>query len=257
MSILPTKNYWKSLYILTEAAIFTQHKNSFLGSAWGIVQPFVHIVIISYVFSFLLNQPTEIFVKNLVASLPLWNFIVNSSSSSARSLTSRSHLLKKVYIKKDLLPVADVAVHCYTLLYSFFAMYLAAIMFYPANFKINIILAPLCVLPVIISFIFIALIFAYITPYIMDTPQIVTVALNAVYWTLPIVYPYNLFPEDKRWIFEINPLFHLIRPMQILVVEGEIPGFMVILKASIVTILVAIISKLVVSRISRNVIYYL
>ncbi|MDX1924790.1 MAG: ABC transporter permease [Rickettsiaceae bacterium] len=252
-----SKTYIQSLIILTEASIFRQHKNSFLGSVWGVVQPFIHIMIISYVFSFLLHQPAETLVTNLVASVSLWNFIVNSSVSSTKSLFERSDILKKVYIQKTLLPVTDTLVHLYTFVYSFIAMYSALIIIYPSHFSLSVLFVPIVVLPAIISTIAVGIAFAYITPYIMDVPHIITVILNAVYWAVPIIYPYEMVPESKRWIFEINPLFHLIRPLQLLLSDKAFPDPIYMIKALVTTLILCLISYLFVRKLSRNVIYYL
>lgn len=249
--------YWQSLFILVQASIFRQHKNSFLGSAWGLMQPFLHIVIMSYVFTFLLKQPTEVLVKNFVASLPLWNFITSSVNSSTKSLIDRSMILKKVFMPKTLLIISDVLVNCYTFAYSLLGMYVAYILIYPANFSFSILLSPFVLFPVIISVICVCMVLAYLTPYIMDIPQIVGVLLTAVYWALPIVYPYSLVPQNKQWLFEINPLFHLIRPLQILISENHFPPLIIMLKAILVMALIVTASILIVKKISRNVVYYL
>ena len=249
--------YWKSLSILVEASIYRQHRNSFLGAAWGLVQPFIHIVIISYVFSFFLKQPTEIMVSNLVASLPLWSFITNSFVASTKSLFERSMILKKVFIPKTLLPITDVMVYCYILGYSFIAMYSAYMIFYPEKFSASIFLAPIAAMPLIISVIVVGIILAYLTPYIMDIPQMITVIMNAVYWGLPIVYPYSMVPDDKKWLFEINPIFHLMRPVQYLVIEGKWPDNLIVMKAISVTILLILLMVYTLRKISKNVVYYL
>lgn len=243
--------------ILVEASIFRQHKNSFLGAAWGLVQPFVHIIIISYVFSFLLKQPAEIMVKNLVASLPLWSFITSAVYASTRSFTERSMILKKVYMPKTLLPITDIIVHCYTLGYSFIAMYFAYIIFYPANFSFTIFLAPFTAIPVLLSVIAIGVMLAYMTPYVMDIPQMSMVILNAIYWALPIVYPYNIVPTNKKWLFEINPIFHLIRPVQLLINENTFPPTLIMAKACLVTVILLILMIYVVKKLGKNVVYYL
>lgn len=251
------KTYIQSIAVLVEASIFRQHKNSFLGASWGLLQPFVHISIISFVFSFLLKQPTEKMVMNLVASLPLWSFITSSAVTSTKSLIERSEILKKVYIRKTILPITDILVHCYTLCFAFSAMYIAFIMIFPNNFDITIFLAPIAAAPLILSVIFVGISLAYLTPYIMDIPQMITVVLNAIYWALPIVYPYSMVPEDKRWILEINPIFHLMRPVQILVTEKSFPSFIVMLKACFVTFILAIIFYFITKKLSKNVVYYL
>jgi lipopolysaccharide transport system permease protein len=252
-----SKIYFQSISILVEASIYKQHKNSFLGSAWGLVQPFVYIMIISYIFSFLLKQPNDVMVMNLVASLPVWSFINGSLTASTKSLTDRSEILKKVYIPKTLLPVTDVLVYCYSLVYSFAAMYFAFCIIYPENFSFSILYAPIVAAPMIITVILMGICLAYLTPYIMDIPQMLVVILNAIYWGLPIVYPYSMVPDEKKWIFEINPLFHLIRPIQILVREKSFPDLIIMLKSLGVMFLLFIVTYFIVKKISKNVVYYL
>ncbi|MDX1917119.1 MAG: ABC transporter permease [Rickettsiaceae bacterium] len=243
--------------ILTETSIFRQHKNSFLGSSWSVLQPFIHIMIISYVFSFLFKQPAEVLVRNLIAGIPLWTFIMNSLLSGSKSLIDRSEILKKISIRKTLLPISDILVHFYTFLWAFISMYLALIIIYPAYLSFTIIYAPIVIIPTIISIICVGAALAYITPYIMDVPHIITVLLNAVYWTLPILYPYDLIPEEKKWLFEINPLFHLIRPLQYLVLNCTFPPLIIMIKACLIMLISMIISYYVINALSRNVVYYL
>lgn len=250
-------SYLRSMLILTQASIFRQHKNSFLGSGWSVIQPFVHVMIISYVFSFLFKQPAELLIKNLIASLPLWNFMMNALLTSSKSLLDRASILKKVYIRKTLLPVSDILVHLYSFLWAFVAMYVAFAITYPDNLNLTILYTPIVVLPAIIAIISVGAALSYMTPYVMDIPQILVVILNAVYWTLPIVYPYNLIPDAKKWLFEINPLFHLIRPLQILVIESQFPPIIILLKASLVMLFSIFTSYLIINRLSKRVVYYL
>lgn len=252
-----SKIYLESISILVEASIYKQHKNSFLGSTWGLVQPFVYITIISYIFSFLLKQPNDIMVMNLVASLPVWSFINGSLTASTKSLIDRSEILKKVYIPKTLLPITDVLVYCYSLLYGFAAMYAAFCIIYPGNFSFSIFYAPIVAAPMIITVILMGICLAYLTPYIMDIPQMLIVVLNAIYWGLPIVYPYSMVPDEKKWIFEINPLFHMIRPMQVLVSEKSFPDLIIMCKSCFVMLLLFFITYFIVKKVSKNVVYYL
>ncbi len=250
-------SYWRSIFILAEASIARQHKNSFLGSMWGVAQPCIHIITISYVFSFLLKQPSYTMISNLVAGLTLWHFLFNASVGATKSLIDRGGALRKVYISKTILPIVDVLVHLYTFAYSFVTMYFVFVLMYPENFSLSILYTPIAILPAVISMISVGVALAYITPYIMDLTQIISVILGTLYWSLPIIYPYEMIPPQKRWLFEINPLFHLMRPLQVLVLEGRLPCILVIMKSILVMITSIIISYFIVRRISKNVIYYL
>ncbi|WP_342267395.1 ABC transporter permease [Candidatus Tisiphia endosymbiont of Empis tessellata] len=252
-----SKKYWLSVVLLTQASISHQNKDSFLGSLWGLVQPFVHIMIISYFFGFLLKLPREAIIMNLVGGLPLWTFIVSSLNISSNSLINRSGIIKKVVISRTIFPISDSLTQVYTLIYSFVAMYIAFIILYPERFSVYILFVPMLVLPLIISVISSSIAFAFLTPYIRDIPQVLNLILNVAYWTIPIVYPYSMVPESKKIFFEINPIFLVIRPVQFLVIEGVLPDVFMIIKSFIVAVIVSFFSYLGYRFFSKNVIYYI
>lgn len=251
-----SKKYWLSIMLLTQAAIARQNKDSFLGSLWGLIQPFTQVIIISYFFGFLLKLPKDQLIMNLVGALPFWLFIVNNLNIATNSIIARSGIIKKVVIPRTIFPVSDSIVQVYILLYSFIAMYIAFIILYPERFSIWIIYLPILVLPLIICVVSASIAFAFLTPYIRDIPQLLNLILNIVYWTVPIVYPYSIVPESKRIFFEINPVFIVIRPMQHLVIEGNMPDVLMIIKSVIVAIITAFVSYLGYRCFSKNVIYY-
>ncbi|MCC8372252.1 MAG: ABC transporter permease [Rickettsia endosymbiont of Pseudomimeciton antennatum] len=252
-----SKKYWLSIMLLTQASISRQNKDSFLGSLWGLVQPFVHIITISFFFGFLLKLPREAMIMNLVGAIPLWTFIITSLNISANSLISRSGIIKKIIISRTIFPISDSLAQVYNLIYSFVAMYIAFIILYPERFNINIFFVPILVLPLIISVCSSSIAFAFLTPYIRDVPQMLNLILSVVYWTIPIVYPYSMVPESKRIFFEINPIFLVIRPVQFLITEGVLPDAFMIIKSVIVAVICAFFSYLGYRFFAKNVIYYI
>lgn len=252
-----SKKYWLSVILLAKASIKRQNADTFLGSLWTLVQPFANIIIISYFVGFLLRMPREQLIMNLVGAIPLWTFIVNSVNISANSLVGRAGILKKIIISRTIFPVSDSLTQLYSLVYSFIAMYLAFMILYPEKFTIWIIFAPVLAIPLIITVTATSIVFAFLTPYIRDIPQILNLILNIVYWTVPIIYPYSIVPDTKRIFYEINPVFLIIRPVQNLVIEGVMPDIFVIIKSWIVAVIFSMISYVGYRCSSKNIIYYL
>jgi lipopolysaccharide transport system permease protein len=252
-----SKSYWQAILLLVQTSIARANKNTFLGWVWALIQPFVHIAVISYVFSFLLRQEPKMMVTNLVGGLPIWTFIMNGMTSAANSLVSRSEILKRIVIAKTFFPVSEVLSQLYTLAYSFLAMYGLLILLYPELFSWQIIFLPVVLLPLILSVIAGGIVVAYLTPYVRDVPNCIAVLLGVVYWTVPIIYPYSIVPQSKQIFFEMNPVFILIRPGQYLIVNGNIPDLMLIIKSWITCFLVVMVSFFIYKKLSRNVIYYL
>lgn len=251
-----SKKYWMSVLLLTQTSILRQNKDTFLGALWGLIQPFAQIMIISYFFGFILRLPREQLIMNLVGALPFWGFLVSSLTISSNSIIARAHIIKKVVISRTIFPISDSLAQVYTLSYSFIAMYIAFIILYPEKFSISIICLPLIILPLVIFVMTISVVVAFLTPYIRDIPQLLNLIFNMLYWTIPIVYPYSIVPESKKVFFELNPLFILIRPIQHLIIERNIPDAIMMVKSCIVAVLASLLSYIGYRCFAKNVIYY-
>ena len=249
------QNYLLSIRVLTKASLVRMNKHSVLGSIWALLQPFVHMCVISYIFSVLLKQPAELMIKNLAASLPLWNFFSLSCNNGAVSLLQRENIIKKSSLPTLMYVMSDLTVGLILLGYSMLAMYGFVAIIYPSSISLNWLMAPLLATPFVISVLAVAIILAYIVPYIRDIPQVVIMLISTLYWTVPIVYPYNMIPESKQWIFDINPLFVLINPVQILMIEGHMPASINIAKSILVMCICIGISMFAYKKLSRPVVY--
>lgn len=250
------KWYWHSIVVMAEAALVKNYRNSFLGSWWGVLQPAVYILVIAIFAGMILNQPRATLLSNLISGIPFWQFMTNTLMGNCYSLMSRESVLKKCYVSRTMFPIADAVMHLYTLFFSFAAMYGIYILYAPEQASFMVLLTPIVALPLIITVISASIAAAFVSPYIRDLPQFISVALNALYWSVPIIYPYSIVPEDKKFFFEINPLFILFRPIQQLVVEHRF-SLLVLTKAVLVSIILSAISYVMYLYTRRNVIYYL
>jgi lipopolysaccharide transport system permease protein len=257
ISILLSKKYWHAIILLTQNALIRQHRNTILGNLWNLIQPFTHIIIISFFFGFLLRQSPEVIAGNLVSSLPFWSFLSASLINASGSLLCREGILKKVIISRSLFPITDVLLQAYILLYSFAAMYFAYCLVFPYKFTWLFLLIPIVAIPLIVTVLSLSVAVSFLTPYIRDVPQMISLVLNVAYWTVPIIYPYSMVPESKRIFFELNPLFCLIRPMQLVINEHELPSLVILAKATLVSIISISVSYFIHKKLSRNVVFYL
>ena len=169
----------------------------------------------------------------------------------------RENIIKKSSLSTLMYVIADLSVGLILLCHGMIAMCAFVAIIYPSAVSITWLLIPFIGAPFVISVISVAIILAYAVPYIRDIPQLVMMLISTLYWTVPIVYPYSMIPESKQWIFDINPLFLLINPVQILVVEGRVPDAISIAKALFVMGLSVSISMLAYKKLSRRVVYYL
>ncbi|MCS7234344.1 MAG: ABC transporter permease, partial [Synergistetes bacterium] len=88
---------------------------------------------------------------------------------------------------------------------------------------INFIKIAINLLPIIVLWYIFALglsiLLASIAVYIRDVSQILGPALNFLFYSVPIIYPYSLVPEDIKPIIKLNPLFYMVEAIYLQTVE--------------------------------------
>ncbi|HEX8119523.1 MAG TPA: ABC transporter permease, partial [Pyrinomonadaceae bacterium] len=94
--------YRELLYFLVWRDIKVRYKQTALGAAWAVIQPFFTMVVFSLFFGRLAgvksdNVPYPIFAY---AALVPWTFFANGLSESSNSLVGSANLIKKVYFPR-------------------------------------------------------------------------------------------------------------------------------------------------------------
>src|SRR5262249_47419683 len=110
--------------------VLVRYKQTALGVAWAVLQPFFLMIVFTLFFNRLGNAssngiPYPIFsYSGLIA----WTFFSNSVSQSSLSLVQNSNLLRKIYFPRLIIPISTVL----TSLVDFFvaALLLGAMMIY-------------------------------------------------------------------------------------------------------------------------------
>ena len=101
------------------------------------------------------------------------------------------------------------------------------------------------------------IVISFITVYIKDFKEVITIAMNFIFWATPIVYPIEVFSPDKRWLFYFNPFYVMIKPISGLVFKGEIPSYMDTLRLAALVVISFAISYPLYRKLRKNYIFYL
>jgi hypothetical protein len=106
--------YRQLLVVLTMRDVKVRYKQTVLGAAWAILQPFMTMVVFTIFFGHLANMPSDgspypIFVYS---ALVPWTFFANAISSSSNSLVGSAHLVSKVYFPRLIIPLSAWGRYC-------------------------------------------------------------------------------------------------------------------------------------------------
>src|SRR5690349_468983 len=122
------KNYWKDLwryrdlfYFLAWRDILVRYKQTVLGVAWALIQPFLTMVIFAFVFGRVAKLPSNGVPYPIIvlAGMLPWQFFARAFSESASSLITNTNLISKVYFPRLIIPAGAVVVGVVDFLISF------------------------------------------------------------------------------------------------------------------------------------------
>lgn len=102
--------YRELLYFLTWRDIKVRYKQTVLGAAWAIIQPFFTMVVFSLFFGRLAGIPSDgiPYLIFAYAALVPWSFFASGLNNASNSLVGSANLLKKVYFPRLAIPISTV-----------------------------------------------------------------------------------------------------------------------------------------------------
>src|SRR5437867_3460424 len=139
--------YRELLYFLTWRDIKVRYKQTALGAAWAIIQPFFTMVVFSLFFGRLAKVPSDDIpypIFSYTALVP-WTFFANGLIQSANSLVGSANLIKKVYFPRLSIPIATVLSEAVDFVLAFVVL-LGMMLYYGITPTANIVWLPLFLL---------------------------------------------------------------------------------------------------------------
>src|ERR1700738_5128011 len=139
--------YRELLYFLVWRDIKVRYKQTTLGAAWAIIQPFFSMVVFSLFFGKLAKIPSDGIpypIFSFTALVP-WTFFSTGLTQASNSLVGSSHLITKVYFPRLIIPVATVMAGIVDFALAFLIL-LGMMVYYGIYPGINIVWLPLFLL---------------------------------------------------------------------------------------------------------------
>lgn len=191
--------------------ISVRYKQTVLGAAWAIIQPFVAMVIFSLVFGQLANIPSDGVPYPLFsyAALLPWQYFSTALSSASSSLINDERLITKVYFPRLTIPIASVLPAAIDFLLAFVVL-VGMMLFYGVIPTWNVVWLPLLLVLATATALGVGLWLAALNVKYRDFRYVVPFLLQIWMYASPVVYPSSLVPERWRVLFGINPMTGVI-----------------------------------------------
>ena len=203
--------YRELLLVLTIRDIKLRYKQTMLGVAWAILQPFMTMVVFTVFFGHLANMPSDGFPYPVFvySALVPWTFFANAITSSSNSLVGSAHLVSKVYFPRLVIPLSAIGVGIVDFGIAA-SILLAMMLFYGVGWSLNLLMAPVLLLAIMFTALGVGTCLSALTVSYRDFRYVVSFMVQFWMFVTPVVYPVSLVPTQWRWLLYLNPMSGLI-----------------------------------------------
>ncbi len=203
------------LYFFAWRDVKVRYKQSLLGVAWAVLQPFFTMVIFSLFFGRLARVPSDGVPYPIFAFTALvpWMFFATGINQSSNSLVNNASLIKKVYFPRLAVPVACVLASLVDFVPAFVVL-LGMMAFYVR----------------------------YIVPFLIQCWLFAT----------PIAYPSSLLAERWKIVYALNPMVGVVDGFRwALLGIGAAPG-PILLASSTAALFLLVSAAFIFRRVEKN-----
>jgi len=226
--------YRELLYFLTWRDIKVRYKQTVLGGAWAIIQPFFMMVVFSLFFGKLARMPSDGIPYPIFsyAALVPWTFFANGLSQASNSLVSSARLITKVYFPRLAIPLATVLSGVVDFVLAF--VVLVGMMFY---YGIKPTVGVVWLLPflglALVTALGVGLWLSALNLQFRDVRYVVPFLTQFWLFATPIAYPSSLLGPPWHTVYGLNPMAGVVEGFRwALLGSGTAPGPMVLVSSA-------------------------
>jgi lipopolysaccharide transport system permease protein len=204
--------YKELLYFFVWRDLKVRYKQTLIGVAWAIFQPFTTMVVFSIFFGGLAKIPSDgvpypIFVY---VGLLFWQFFSSALGSTSNALTGNAAIVTKVYFPRLILPISSVITQLVD--FAIAAVILVGLMFY---YRYIPHLYGLWLIPLLLFITFMAstglgLFLASINVKYRDVRYALPFFIQILLFVTPVIYPASIAGKWSK-ILALNPMMGVIQ----------------------------------------------
>jgi len=242
----------KEIWVNRELLLFfiwkdikVRYKQTSVGIAWAVIQPFSMMVIFSIFFGKFAKIPSEGIPYPVFAYVALvpWTYFSNSLINATNSIVEYQRVITKVYFPRILLPLSSILHNLFDFIIAFVIL-IGMMLFYKMAPSFKIFYSLFFLLLAIITATGVGLWLSALNVKYRDVRYAMNFLIQLWLFATPIAYPSSIVPERWRGIYGVNPMVGVIEGFRWALLGSVKPDIKMLL-ISILIIIVVLISGVI------------
>lgn len=209
--------YRELFLMLAWRNVLIRYKQTYIGIAWAVLQPFMIMVVFSIIFGKLAKMPdggVPYPILTFAAILP-WQFFANALSESSNSLVASQNMISKIYFPRLLIPLSSVLSGTLDFLVSLGLLFILMLWF-GVSFTWYLLLLPVFFLVAFVTAFAVGTWFSALNVKYRDVKYVVPFIVRMGLYISPVGFLTSslvpeVIPADKLlWYYGLNPMAGVI-----------------------------------------------
>ena len=216
--------YRDLLYFLVWRNVKVRYKQTAIGVAWVILQPLLTMAMLSVIFGYFLQIPSDglpYTVFTYTALLP-WNYFAQALSRGGGGLVSHAGLITKVYFPRLVIPLAAILTPLVDFAFAFLIL-IGLMGWYRIAPTWSAFAVPLFLLLAVITALAVNLFLSTLNVKYRDVGNLIPVVTQFWMYASPVIYPSSVIPERWRLVYSLNPMVGVIEGFRWALLGKEAP----------------------------------
>jgi lipopolysaccharide transport system permease protein len=227
-------SYRELLYFLTWRDIKVRYKQTALGAAWAIIQPFFAMVVFSLFFGKLAKVPSDGIpypIFSYAALIP-WTFFANGLNESSNSLVGSANLIRKVYFPRLVIPISGVLGGLPDFALSFTVLIGMMVYYGVYPTAASLLWLPVFLLVALTTALGVGLWLSALNVEYRDVRYTIPFVTQIWLFATPVAYPSSLLDQPWRTVYGLNPMVGVVEGFRwALLGTNTAPGPMIIVSS--------------------------
>lgn len=207
---------------LVRTELATRHRGSVLGWLWALTPPLLQLIATYFLFTRVIPLAIPDYPVFLLTGILAWTWFARSLGDGVVSLEQRRELVRRPGFSSALIPIAAVLVALVDYVLALPVLLIAVGL--TTGLDATALLLPLLLLVQLTYCVGLALVVAPLQVYARDVRQLVGLLVTVGFWLTPVFYSQRQIPSELQWLYDVNPMAHLIAAQRQVLLAGELPS---------------------------------
>lgn len=211
-----------------------RHRGSLLGWVWSLGPALFQLAATYFLFTRVIPLEIENYPVFLLVGILAWSCFARAITEGTSALEAHRELVLRPGFAIELLPVTAAAIALVDYLLALPVVLIAVGL--TSGLHPSVVLLPVLLLIQSLLALGFAFILAPLQVFMRDTRQFVGVAVMLGFWLTPVFYRRAQLPASLDWIYQANPMAHLVEANRTVLIEGRFPDDWVLGALALITL---------------------